>query len=228
MSLRFTDTNKWRDAWFMDLSVMLKTLWVYVCDNCDNAGVWPVNSRLAEFEIGQAIDWDKAVDAFTERVVLLDDGRKWHLTKFVSFQNPGGLGDSHPHKQILRLLSSHGLPSPLERVVGRLPEGYEGASQTRLDQTIPDEGGCKGGGAIRLKPILAEFGIATPDESFAEWKHGIAKEAKCRSADEARAFLRWAITVCASEDLKVKYWRHVKNLAHEWDSKYRATHWKAA
>lgn len=234
MSLRFTDTNKWRDPWYMDLPVLLKVLWLYVCDSCDNAGVWVVNTKLAEFEIGTAIDWADALTRYHARVRAFADGGKWHLIKFVAFQNPRGLSaSSHPHQQILRLLATHGLKSPStvssnpsDRVGFTLPVGSEGDSKTRPDQPSPVRGGCKGG--INTALLLAEFGIPTAAVALAEWKSGLAKIAKCRSAEEARAFLVWAIDTCAKADLRVAYWRHVALLAQEWDAGARTTHWKAA
>ena len=38
MSKRFTETDKWRDPWFRKLTPLQKCLFVYLCDNCNNAG----------------------------------------------------------------------------------------------------------------------------------------------------------------------------------------------
>ena len=46
---RFTEALKWRDPWFLDLSVDGKLAFWYIVENCDNAGVWEPNFRLANF-----------------------------------------------------------------------------------------------------------------------------------------------------------------------------------
>ena len=38
MAYRFTNTEKWSDAWFSSLKPMDKLLFIYLCDNCDIAG----------------------------------------------------------------------------------------------------------------------------------------------------------------------------------------------
>src|SRR5882757_7235727 len=224
MGLRFTDTNKWRDPWFMDLSVTLKCLWNYVCDNCDNAGVWPVNVKLAEFEIGTAIDWRDARERFSGRVELLAEGKKWRLVKFLAFQYPGGLNNKNaPHRQVIRLLASHGLYEKEEVVVVdegalRAPsEAPSGGAKTRPlpDQTI--QGGV-GGAKPDAGLLLAEFGLSNAPKDVAEWKGGLQTLAQCKSLDEARAFIRWAIGVCLAQGVKVEHFRHVRLLASEWSA----------
>ncbi len=38
MATRFTETNKWKDKWFRSLDPLEKVLFIYLIDNCDNAG----------------------------------------------------------------------------------------------------------------------------------------------------------------------------------------------
>jgi hypothetical protein len=107
--LRFTDAEKWRDPWYQGLSLLHKALWQYLTDNCDNAGVWVVNQREAEFHLGERVDWGVALAVFTGRVEAISP-TKWHLVKFISFQYPGGLSEkSAPHRQVKRLLAHHGI-----------------------------------------------------------------------------------------------------------------------
>lgn len=142
---RFTDTEKWRDPWFMELPPLAKLLWIYLCDCCDNAGVWAVSKRRVEFEIGTACDLDAALVLFAGRVEVLDGGRKWHLTRFVAFQcGPVLHPKSPPHSFILRLLAHHGLPSPKGRGwvaggVGTTPKETDTDTDTEKDREAEGE-----------------------------------------------------------------------------------------
>lgn len=45
MAYRFTNTEKWSDSWFSDLSQIEKLLFIYLCDNCDIAGFIEINLK---------------------------------------------------------------------------------------------------------------------------------------------------------------------------------------
>jgi len=75
---RFTDTDKWRDPWFRKLSAGAKLAFLFIVDNCDNAGVWDADMELANFSIGMEIPWEKVRESLGERLEVLKSG-KWHL-----------------------------------------------------------------------------------------------------------------------------------------------------
>lgn len=223
MSLRFTDTAKWRDPWFMGLAPTMKLLWQYLCDNCDNAGVWAVSVKLAECEIGESIDWKGALVAFEKRVVPLDDGRKWHLLKFVLFQHPRGVNtESWPHIQVRKELAKHGLLPPSQEEM----EGGGGYPTQRLlgrtkakAKAPPSSIFLKGSaeGKLSAAALLAEFGLRTSPNAAREWSAGLNKIAVVRSLDEARAFMRFAITTAQRQGERIEFFRHAKLLAEEWN-----------
>jgi hypothetical protein len=134
---RYTAREKWDDVWFNQLSDSTKLAFFYICDVCDDAGVWEPNTHLANQRIGWVgrdpkPDWRSileelnrpAVSEFAKPsdktpmpvVMLLADG-KWWLTKFIRFQQglDGGkkspeLNEQHwPHVPIFRSLRKHGL-----------------------------------------------------------------------------------------------------------------------
>ena len=55
MAYRFTNTDKWCDAWYSELKPMQKLLFNYLCDNCDIAGFIEVNYRRWASDIGTDI-----------------------------------------------------------------------------------------------------------------------------------------------------------------------------
>lgn len=121
---RFTATEKWKDPWFRQLPPDLKCFWLYLCDDCDNAGVWDPDKDLASFLVGATLDLGRALEAFKGRVNVLKCG-KWHLIKFVEFQQGGPLSTVNPaHKGITRLLERHGISfeqSPYQAPTEGLP-----------------------------------------------------------------------------------------------------------
>ena len=45
MAYRYTNTDKWNDAWFIGLNKNQKLLFLYLCDNCDVAGFIEINIK---------------------------------------------------------------------------------------------------------------------------------------------------------------------------------------
>lgn len=111
---RFTETTKWKKDWFQNLSVKHKCLWFYLCDDCDAAGVWEPNFRLASYMIGEAITVDD-LDQMSGRVMKLECG-KYLLVPFVAFQSGEVSADCPAHLPILRSIQKHLTVEEMERV----------------------------------------------------------------------------------------------------------------
>ena len=106
MSKRFTDTEKWKDPWFRKLTPVEKCVWIYLLDNCDNAGVWKKDFELMEFIIGEKIDIEN-LTGIRERIQDLGD--KWWIKKFIEFQYGELSEDCKPHQSVILLLKKHSL-----------------------------------------------------------------------------------------------------------------------
>ncbi len=139
MAKRYTDTEKWNDAWFMDLGPDMKLFWLYLTDNCDHAGIWRVNIRLAGFVTGiEGLTKEKALEAFGDRV--LDLGEYWFLRKFVEFQYGKLNPENKVHYSVLKVLAKFGLDpakdlaSPLVDPTKDLARGLVGPTK---DLTSP-------------------------------------------------------------------------------------------
>jgi len=107
MAKRFTDTTKWNEDWFLDLTNPHKLFWNYICDNCCHAGIFKPNKRMFELLVGVKIDTDQFlsdVNKDKHRVLVLSNGR-WYLTGFILFQYGTKLNDKNRvHKSILEIL----------------------------------------------------------------------------------------------------------------------------
>ena len=52
MAYRYSDTLKWQDEWFVDLTSIEKLLFLYLYDNCDIAGFFELSYRKISFDLG--------------------------------------------------------------------------------------------------------------------------------------------------------------------------------
>lgn len=104
---RFTETQKWSDPWFMDLSLVAKLLWFYLLDNCDNSGVIRFNPKLAAVQIGQTVEKQHFTE-LGDRLQTLDGGKLW-IPAFISFQYGALSPDCRPHIAVMDLVAKHGL-----------------------------------------------------------------------------------------------------------------------
>lgn len=124
MTKRFTATDKWVDPWFCSLAPDHKLFWIYLCDNCDHAGIWKVNWPLVKFHIGD-YNFDKTV--FNGRIKYLND-ELWFLEKFILFQQKiQDLSELNPnnkaHWGIIKILTSKGILSPIKAPIEGLGRG---------------------------------------------------------------------------------------------------------
>ena len=110
MAKRFTETMKWNEDWYLDLSLADKLFWIYVCDNCDHAGIFKPNKRMFELLIGNEINVQSFLDNVNlnkPRICVLGNGR-WFLTGFIEFQYGNKLNpNNRVHKSILKLLNEN-------------------------------------------------------------------------------------------------------------------------
>lgn len=112
MAKRFTDTTKWNEDWFLELSNSYKLFWIYICDNCDHAGIFKPNKRIFELIVGEKMnvtDFLESCNLDKVRIVELENGR-WYLTGFISFQYGGKLNiNNRVHKSILSVLTKNNI-----------------------------------------------------------------------------------------------------------------------
>lgn len=107
MAKRFTDSEKWKKRWFRQLPIGMKLLWVYICDNCNIAGVWDVDLELAEFMIGVKIDESEALEKMGKQIQIIN-GSKWLVKDFVPFQYGDLVPNNNLHRSVIRILNESG------------------------------------------------------------------------------------------------------------------------
>jgi hypothetical protein len=85
MAKRFTDTEKWEDEWFTELSNDYKVIWFYLLDTCDNAGIWKQNIKKLNYLCSTNITADELLKVFGNRIIKIAD-EKWFIKKFCIVQ----------------------------------------------------------------------------------------------------------------------------------------------
>lgn len=122
---RFTETSKWSDPWFRQLSPELKNLWQWLVDNCDNAGVIEPDLGLASFQIGYEYPMD-TLSKFGDRIEQIECG-KYYLTKFINFQCGILSHECKAHRPIFQSLEKHfpkGYPKGIHTLKEKEKEKY--------------------------------------------------------------------------------------------------------
>lgn len=122
MGKRLTSTNKWDKAWFRKLSPRHKSLWQFLTDRCDQAGIWEIDFESASHFINDTTPiTEEDLKAFGNRVEKYDSEKLW-IVDFVSFQC-GELSQKCPaHKPVFKLLRKYNL---LDRVLNRLSNSLQ-------------------------------------------------------------------------------------------------------
>lgn len=85
MPKRFTATEKWKDLWFKKLKPKYKLLWIYLLDECDNAGLIELDLKIAEVFTGFHYSMDDIRNIFGTRLFQITED-VWFIPKFISFQ----------------------------------------------------------------------------------------------------------------------------------------------
>lgn len=85
MAKRFTDSEKWKDPFFEELTKDLKLAWLYLLDDCDHAGIWKKSIKRLNFSLDTNLTEKDLLEAFKERIVVLNND-KWFIPKFITFQ----------------------------------------------------------------------------------------------------------------------------------------------
>lgn len=114
MAKRFTDTNKYRDAFFRELPAPYKILWDYIQHDCDHAGIWIVDFRVARIYVGDdlKLSQHEALRLFNDgeqRVFEIDNGKRWFIRSFVEFQYGTLNAENRAHKSVISLLEKFSL-----------------------------------------------------------------------------------------------------------------------
>lgn len=105
MAKRFTDTDKWKMAWFRKLGSEGRDLWNYLHDNCDCAGFFEIDLERISFELGFSVTLDRIISVLNGKVLFAAEDRIF-LPAFIEFQY-GSLSEAcKPHLAVIKKLKN--------------------------------------------------------------------------------------------------------------------------
>lgn len=194
MSKRFVDTELWQKEWFQDLSLKEKILMKYIFENCDCAGVWNGNFKMASFIIGEKVSIEdlEEINKKKHQFDILNNNNIF-VSDFIKFQY-GELSEKcKPHTKVISMLKHYGL---YERVMKEYANGIEAVPKTTrfIKPTIEEVSAyC----AERKNGINAEAfinfyeskGWKIGKNSMKDWKAAVRTwESKNKPADNTEDF----------------------------------------
>ena len=107
MGKRFTDTEKWKDKGFRSLTPIQKLLFIYLLDNCDNAGFIEVDIEFWSYQL--KTKEHELLCEFNDMKRTIEVVGSWcWIPNFIKHQKNLPLNKSNnAHKQIISLIEEH-------------------------------------------------------------------------------------------------------------------------
>jgi hypothetical protein len=211
MSKRLNDTEIWKKSWFYDLDLKYKLFWFYILADCDAAGIWPVNLKLAENILRFKIDHDDVLKLFGEQIFVLNGGKYWIIIDFIKFQYGYPISDKSPmRKKLVDLLSSKCLNlDTLYENSNTLSIQYKESSNTVKDKDKDkeeDKDKDKEEDKERIKnEIILPFESENFKNIWNQWKEYKSKEFgfKYKSSQSEQAALKELSGIADNEKMAV-------------------------
>ena len=109
MSKRLSDTEVWKKPWFFDLPDKYKLFWFYILSDCDAAGIWTANFKIAKLYLGE-VSPEKTAEILKNQIQILNGGSYWFIIYYIKFQYGYPIKETSPmYKKLSELLSQRGL-----------------------------------------------------------------------------------------------------------------------
>ena len=108
MAYRFTNTEKWDDAWFSELKPVNKLLYLYLCDKCDIAGFLEINTKKIAFDLGLCKqDVEGGLKSLNSKFVFSADNKYLFIRNFLKHQKNYPFNEkSTTYKKIIECLNA--------------------------------------------------------------------------------------------------------------------------
>lgn len=84
MAKRFTDSEKWKDDWYITLPNDYKIVWQWLLDNCSHSGLCKRSVGLLNIMCKVNFTEQEIIEKMAGRVIVFKD--YWFIPKFIKFQ----------------------------------------------------------------------------------------------------------------------------------------------
>jgi len=132
MAKRLIDTSIFRKDFIKSLEAPYKLLFIYLINECDHAGLWDVEIEIAEMRLGVKFK-SNPLAVFRGKVIAVDDGKKWFIPSFVTFQYGNLNPDNRAHASVISLLEKFDLLDDEYRI-RPIVSPFEGAMDKDIDK----------------------------------------------------------------------------------------------
>lgn len=116
MAKRFTDTDKWKDDWFISLSNDYRIIWQWLVDNCDHAGICKPSIGMINLLCKTDITEEELIEKMNGRVLKVDG--YWFIPKFLKFQYKNLNSGKPAIISVIKLLKDNKLDKIVNKLYG--------------------------------------------------------------------------------------------------------------
>lgn len=134
MAYRFTNTDKWSDAWFSNLKPTEKLLFNYLCDNCDIAGFIEINVKLWASFIGtDSRTIEGALKGLARGLIYSNTNDCIYIRTFLKHQKNLPLNESNKaHQGIIKRFNLYSYKFEIQNINEFIEIGLQGACKGLL------------------------------------------------------------------------------------------------
>jgi len=178
MAYRYTDTEKWDDAWFTSLSQLQMLLFIYLCDNCNIAGFYEIKLKRASSDLNSSAETiTGALEGLHRGLMWSADGETIYIRKFLKHQKNLPLNpNNNAHKGILEKFELYRHKFDIENI----DDFIQGAMEGLTSPTGNGKGNGKGKGKGKEKEKEKENLIYPFDNDVFRATWNIWKEYKAK------------------------------------------------
>lgn len=102
---RITNTDKWKDEWFISLHPYAKLIFIFLYENCDEAGFYkPKTSHMKKYIGMSAKDIVLYTKTLEEKIVFNESRQKVWIKNFLFYQDQLPLEKKNPEHQKIMLI----------------------------------------------------------------------------------------------------------------------------
>lgn len=84
MAKRLTDTDKWKDEWYVSLDNDYKIIWQWLLDNCNHAGICKRSTQIINIMCKTSVTEEEILKKMAGRLIIINND--WFIPNFIKFQ----------------------------------------------------------------------------------------------------------------------------------------------